>query len=173
MKTKILNSLILCALSAMTHTAHADIVSIIFKPTVILASACSISSSSIAFGDLTATGSPATNWATGTISAKCTRNTAYNIQLNYGLSVDSNNYRRMTGVNAGEKILYTVCQTKASSGSVWGIDSGCVVPWRGSSFPLYSSGTGNTQTFTMYAMTQTNYYRPDNYTDTMTATLVY
>lgn len=173
MKKTILSSLIISSFIGMAQPAKADLVSIILQPILSLVSTCSISSTDIAFGNLTASGTPANNWAIGTISAKCTRNTSYNIQLNYGTSVDSNNYRRMTGTTSGEKFIYTVCKDKTTSGSVWGVDAGCGVPWRGSTYPVTSSGTGNLQTFTMYALTKTNFYVPDTYTDTMTATLVY
>lgn len=143
------------------------------KATATLAKTCNISTGNVNFGNLAQQGSsPSIVWATGTVQTLCSKSTSYSIQLNVGNNLDANNFRRMAGASTGGFIQYTMCQTQSIDG-VWGSTGGCLVPWRGTQYPVTSVGTGSNQTFTVYAASQTGYYAPDNYADTIVATIVY
>jgi spore coat protein U-like protein len=142
------------------------------KATATITGSCQISATNVNFGELSASnGSPATLWATGGVQTQCTKNSSYNIQLSMGNNADADNWRRMTGANSGQTIQYTLCQSQASTGA-WGTaNGGCNVPWRGTSFPLTSTGTGAVQTFPVYGWSSTGFYTPDTYTDSIVATV--
>lgn len=163
----ILTSLGLISQSTFAGTTTGNLIS-----TAMLSSACTISTTDASFGDVT--GTPTTFWTSGTVQTLCSKNVSYAIQLGMGNNADVNNYRQMTGSVSGEKIKYTICKTKSNIIATWGSSTaGCNVPWRGSAYPMNTTGTGALQTFTFYPLTQTNYYTPDNYSDTVTATVIY
>jgi spore coat protein U-like protein len=142
------------------------------KATATITGSCQISATNVNFGELSATsGSPASLWATGGVQAQCTKNSSYNVQLSMGNNADANNWRRMTGANSGALIQYTLCQTQGATGVVGSANGGCNVPWRGTSFPLTSTGTGATQTFPVYGWSSTGFFTPDTYTDSIVATI--
>lgn len=142
------------------------------KTTATITGSCQISATNVNFGELSAqNGSPATLWATGGVQTQCTKNSSYNVQLSMGNNPDSDNWRRMTGANSGQTIQYTLCQSKSATGT-WGTASGgCNVPWRGTSFPLTSTGTGANQSFPVYGWSSTGFFTPDTYTDSIVATI--
>lgn len=165
-------AIILTSLGLISQSALAGTTTGNFKPTATLSSSCTISTTDASFGDVT--GAPTAFWTTGTVQTLCSKNVSYSIQLGMGNDADVNNYRQMTGSISGEKIKYAICKTKSNATGTWGGSSaGCNSPWRGSAYPMNTTGTGSLQTFTFYPLTQTNYYTPDNYSDTITATVIY
>lgn len=169
---RIIFSFIFSLIGLISQSALAGTTTGIFKPNVSLSSSCTISSTDASFGNLT--GAPTTYWTTGTVQTLCSKNVNYSIQLGMGNSPDVNNYRQMTGAVSGDKIKYAICKTQSNVNGTWGgTSAGCSSPWRGSLYPMNSTGTGSLQTFPFYPLTQTNFYTPDNYSDTIIATVVY
>lgn len=143
------------------------------KATATLISTCSITGINVDFGNLTATNTPTTLWATGGVQALCSKNANYSIQLSLGNNVDPNNWRRMIGASNGAMIQYTLCQTQSSSGTFGTASGGCTVAWRGTQYPKNATGTGSIQSFPVYGWSSTGFYTPDTYSDTITATITY
>lgn len=155
-----------------TSNSFAGNNSSLFKSTSTLSSSCTVSVGNVNIADLNGTAKDV--WTTGSIQTLCTRQTNISIQLSLGNNVDSYNYRQMTGSISGDKIKYTICQTKSANTVGWGGPSaGCTSPFRGSSYPLNTSGTGFLQNFNFYLLTQSGFYTPDNYSDTIVTTILF
>lgn len=169
---KTIIGLSICLTSFLTFNAHAGSTTATTQASALLAKTCTINTGNINFGNLAQHGSsPSLVWATGNVQTLCSKNVSYSIVLSYGNNVDSYNYRRLIGASSSTFIQYTLCQSQ-SAGGVFGTSGGCSVAWR-PGYPLNSTGTGVSQNFTIYALTQTGYYNPDNYSDTIVATLTY
>lgn len=125
------------------------------------AASCTISATSIAFGNY----SGATLEVTGTLTVKCTKNSAYQIALNAGTSSGATiTSRRMTGP-ASSHLGYGL-YSNASYTSNWGNSSG--TGW------VTGTGTGSNQTIYVYAQVPASQYPQASttlYSDTITASV--
>lgn len=138
------------------------------KATATLASSCTITVSNFALGNITAASvSDTTSYAvaSGNVMATCSKGVSYQIFMNNGLYGGSG--RNLKGVSKGDLIPYMICRVNTVNGSqcsddYWGMDS---------AHSLQSTGTGAMQTLPAYIMYKKGFYTPDNYSDTMTATL--
>lgn len=146
------------------------------KATATIAKACTLSATSINFGVLKLTSASNTvNLANGSIQMICTKSTSYSILMTYATPATKGNYMGgkpltglMTGANFGDIVAYSVQQQPINNS---------LPSW--SYTPYNATGTGATQTITVYGEAQTNvfnvsaYPTPDNYSDSVTATVTY
>jgi spore coat protein U-like protein len=156
--------------------ANAGALTATTKTSATLQGFCSISTTSIAFGNIAAQGTVQTIYAPsqGNVQILCTKGTSYSIQLNAG-SNETNSGRRLRGASSGDLIIYAICPTASFSGT-WATGQCSAGAWftDGSyNYPINSTGTGSIQNFPAYGVIQTGYYTPDNYSDSITATVSY
>lgn len=141
------------------------------QATATLVAVCNVSAIDISFGNIAGNRSIYWSPSNGSISVGCTKNTSYTIRLSAGVNV-TNSGRRLRGATSGDLINYTICQTQ-TYGPNWSSGQ-CNVPWftYGSwDYNLTGTGNGQTQIYTMHGVVQSDYYTPDNYSDTVTATV--
>ena len=137
---------------------------------------CTIATTGISFGNIVAQGSSQLVYSpsAGNVQVLCTKNTSYSIQLGAGAH-ETNSGRRLKGVNSGDLIMYAICSTPSFTGS-WSTGQCTAGAWFTDgtfNYPVTSNGTGSLQNFPIYGVIQTGYYTPDNYSDTITATISY
>jgi spore coat protein U-like protein len=151
-----------------SNQANAGTLTASTKATATLASSCSLSVSNFSLGNISASSiSDTTTYQvnSGNIAVTCSKGVSYQIFMNNGLY--STTARDMKGASKGDTIPYTICRVSTVNGSqcsddYWGEDS---------AHSLQSVGTGALQNLPAYLMYKKGFYTPDNYSDTMTATL--
>lgn len=166
--------ILLLALSAITigsvTSAKAGTLTASTKATATLASSCSISVSNFTLGNVSASSlSDTTTYQvnSGNVAVTCSKGVAYQIFMNNGLYGTTG--RNLKGASKGDTIPYMICRVSTVNGSqcsddYWGADS---------AHSLQSTGTGANQNLPAYIMYKKGFYTPDNYSDTMTATLTF
>ena len=132
-----------------------------------LAAFCSVSATNVALGNVPDT---ATNVAgSGTISVNCPSNQVYYIGL-----APSNGSMTGAGTMAGSlpgntnKVPYQLAQNSAGT-TVWGNTATQNSRGNGEG----GTGTGNTQSYTVYVLVPSANYAADTYTDVVTVTVNY
>lgn len=121
---------------------------------------CTISATSLAFGNYTGV----QNDSTATITVTCTNTTPYYVNLNSGLQQDSSNYPRMKGPGS-DLLSYRLFQNAART-----------VAWQNTVNVNGEAGTGNgtSQQLTVYGRVVAGQkIRPGAYVDTVVATISY
>ncbi len=161
LNTKLLAALALIGLaqSAMAGTTNAN-----FQATATLNSSCVVTATTVAFGTITpaATGDAT---ATGTVTSRWSNNVAYSPSINGGTGTIAARTMGGAAVGNNDKLNYNL-YTDAGATQVWGDGT------TGSKVSL--TGTGATQTSTVYGKLSLNQYiKPDSYTDNLTVTLAY
>lgn len=148
--------------------AYAANISTISQATATLNSSCRLSATGIDFGNLTPSGASSTQiTSTGHLFVTCTTNTAYSIAQDLGVNGNISIGRRMKGSANGDYYGYVICKssTTAANGNC---NSGQF--WYNSN--IYSGvGSGSEQDIPVYGFATPTYLSPDNYSDTITATL--
>jgi spore coat protein U-like protein len=128
--------------------------------TAIVQAACTISATTLAFGNYTGVQSD----STATITVTCTNTTPYYINLNSGLQADSSNYPRMSGPGS-DLLSYRLFQ-----------NAGRTVVWQNTVNVNGVAGTGNgtARQLTVYGRVVAGQrVRPGSYTDIVIATITY
>jgi spore coat protein U-like protein len=124
---------------------------------------CTVSSTTLAFLTVPATGSTVTN-ANATLSVTCTAGATYDVGLDYGLNAITTQ-RYLKGVTPANTLAYNL-----SAASAGGANWGDVV----NTDTVQGTGTGSAQTMTVYGQvpgSQTP--AQDEYSDTVTVTVTY
>jgi spore coat protein U-like protein len=165
---KVLASAVAMMAGLLSTGAYAGTVSAGMSTQATLGSTCVVSASNVSFGAINPaqTGNATAN---GTITATCTKGSAYTLTVNTGNSGVYTS-RSMTGAATGNTdVLAYNLYIDSAHANIFGN------PSASSSTSQYSSsGTGGTQTFTMYGQLSLNQYvTPDNYSDNLTVTLNY
>jgi spore coat protein U-like protein len=156
----------LISLMMMTNPqpAQAGSVSGKTQATATLAKSCTVSATDINFGVLTMASGTNRTWKNGTLSVLCSKNTSYSVKMSYKTPSpsDPSNMGLITGANSGDTIQYGIFQAPVWNNPTWEYSA------------LNATGTGATQTYTMYGEVITlSYPTPDNYSDTVTVNLTY
>jgi spore coat protein U-like protein len=174
MKTFIVSCALL-SLAAFNSSANAGTATGLTKATATLASFCSMTAQPINFGNVAG---PTNNQysSQSNVSVLCTKNSSYTITLNLGVNTQGQTTRNMIGAKSGQILNYMICRTPSMSGT-WGVNDQCAQPWFSigatNYYTVTGTGTGTSQSYPMYGVVQTGYYTPDNYSDTITATINY
>lgn len=144
------------------------------KATAQLVAACNISATNINFGNIASTGGTQTLWSSpGNVQVLCNKNASYNIQLNAGVNMSGSYGRQLKGSVSGDLLHYAICPTQSFSGS-WSTGQCTAGAWfTGGPFnyPINGTGTGTAQNYPTYGAIPAGFYTPDNYFDTITATI--
>jgi len=135
--------------------------------TATVANACTVTASNLALGNVAATSTSIAG--STTISVNCPNGTAYYIGL-----APSNSNTAGSGVLSGtggntDQVPYQLSSTAGPSGTVWGNTATASSVGNGVS----GTGTGASQTHTVYVTVPSANYTPDTYTDTVTVTVNY
>jgi spore coat protein U-like protein len=131
---------------------------------------CTVAATNVAFGNYTPTaGALAAN---GTVSVKCTKNTAFTVSLDKGTTAGGAIAQRlMTDGAAGDTLQYNLYTTSGFA-TVWGDGTGTSVTQGGT-----GAGLGTAVALTVYGSlpdNATNWSAPPNtYTDTVTVSVAY
>lgn len=134
-----------------------------FLASAVVSPSCSISATTLDFGQVSSTGAAIDS--SNTISVTCTSGTPYTIALNGGLSNATNPaQRRMTASGSTDYVQYGIYRDAARS-QPWGSATGTTAS---------GTGTGSAQTFTGYGRTTAQATpSPRDYADTVVATVTY
>ena len=129
---------------------------------------CTVSTSSVNFGNVTGEGATFTNLTTGGITVNCPAELSYAVTLDAGQHFDGN-YRR---VSDGTYFVGYQLWTDEYSGFFWG-DTGFANTYTGSH--LSAIGSGSEQSYPVYAGLYASSSIPSGVTlnDTVTATVWY
>lgn len=163
------------------------------KTTATLASVCTISAQNVNFGQISLPVSAQTS--TSSMSVQCTKGSTYTISLAYGGVYGTGssgtfeasscyglqfpppscfysysnyyNYGKMSGAASGDSIAYSI-QVPNNPSQVWNTGN----------YSYSSTGTGSNQSISIIAnlvpsQTTNQFPTPDNYSDTVTATITY
>ena len=148
----------------------ADTATSTFQVTMTVQAACTVTAgapSNIALGTV---GSTATNVAgNNTIAVNCSKSTPYYIGL-----APSNANTAGAGTMAGtgantDKIAYQLRSTAGTSGTVWGNTATATSVGNG----IAGTGTGASQSHTVYVTVPSANFTPDTYTDVVTVNVNY
>lgn len=144
------------------------------KATATLAAQCNISATNINFGNIVGAPGNTVFSAAGNVSVLCNKNASYILRLNAGVNV-YNYGRYLKGAVSGQTMNYAICQTPAFTGS-WATGNCATGIWFSDGpYDYYISGTGTgaVQSYPMYGAIQTGYYTPDDYSDTIQASITF
>jgi spore coat protein U-like protein len=131
---------------------------------------CTVAATNVAFGNYTPTaGAVAAN---GTVSVKCTKNTAFTVSLDKGTTAGGAIAQRlMTDGAAGDTLQYNLYTTSGFA-NVWGDGTGTSVTQGGT-----GAGLGTAVALTVYGSLPDNAANqavpPNAYTDTVTVSVAY
>lgn len=170
-----LSALLSLTLSLYPCSVYAGTATGSTKATAKLSSFCTITAQPINFGNVAG---PTNNLysSQSNVSVLCTKNSSYTITLNLGINTQGQTTRNMIGATSGQIVNYMICKTPSMSGT-WGVNDQCAQPWFSigatNYYTVTGTGTGVNQSYPMYGVVQTGYYTPDNYSDTITATINY
>lgn len=148
----------------------ADTATSTFQVTMTVQAACTVTAgapSNIALGTVAST---ATNVAgNNTIAVNCSKSTPYYIGL-----APSNANTAGAGTMAGtgantDKIAYQLRSTAGTSGTVWGNTATATSVGNG----IAGTGTGASQSHTVYVTVPSANFTPDTYTDVVTVNVNY
>lgn len=153
--------------------ANATPVTVGFKPTVSMASSCTISVGSLPFG--TVVPNPTTStFGTATISLQCSNKLPYTItisksplyadEVNVATKWSINGWTRKMLSASGGVLYYNVFQD-ANHTLGWGGEN---LAWNSSQFKKTGTGTGLLQSILIYGAVDNNQYpQPGSYSDTL------
>lgn len=125
---------------------------------------CSISSQNLAFGLIGVSSGNVTS-TSANLSLKCSNKLAYTVGISSGLYGNST----MKGSSKGDFVNYALC--KQTGYSITGTTINCNSSWISST--LTGTGNGTNQSYQMTGYILNGFYTPDNYSDTVTATIWY
>jgi len=130
---------------------------------------CTVAATNVAFGNYTPTaGAVAAN---GTVSVKCTKNTAFTVSLDKGTTAGGAIAQRLMSDGTGDTLQYNLYTTSGFA-NVWGDGTGPSVTQGGA-----GAGLGTAVALTVYGNlpdNATNQAVPPNaYTDTVTVSVAY
>ena len=125
---------------------------------------CSISSQNLSFGLIGVSSGNVTS-ASANLSLKCSNKLAYTVGISSGLYGNST----MKGSSKGDSINYALC--KQTGYSISGTMVNCNNSWISST--LTGTGNGTNQSYQMTGYILNGFYTPDNYSDSVTATIWY
>jgi spore coat protein U-like protein len=153
-----------------TDPAMADSVSGTFQVTVTIQKACTVTAgaaSNVALGTVASTST--NTLGNNTITVYCSKTTPYYIGL-----APSNSNTAGSGVLSGtggntDQVPYQLSSTAGPSGTVWGNTATASSVGNGVS----GTGTGASQTHTVYVTVPSANYTPDTYTDTVAVNVNY
>lgn len=157
MRTKVAFLALMACLAAPAARARAATANSTIAVSAQVVSACTVSGGAIAFGAVS-TGAAASQQSALTVT--CTSGTAYEIELNDGLSGTAAT-RRMTGPN-GATLAYDIYRDAGHS-QRWGSGAGAST----------GTGSGTAQPVDLYAAIAPAAAPSGSYTDTVTAILTY
>jgi len=144
-----------------TYTDTVSSATTSFTITAIIQATCSISASTLAFGNYV--GSVLNS--TSTISATCTNLTPYNVGLNAGTGTGATVANRIMTGPSSALLSYKLFSNSARTTN-WGNTVGTDT--------LAGTGSGSAQALTVYGQVPAGQFvNPGSYTDTITATLTY
>lgn len=158
---KILAALCLALISSHSY---AGMTSTSIQVTATLNPTCAITSAKIDFGLIGIVTSNATS-SNSNLSVKCSNQLAYTIIFSGG----NQGNNTMKGSDKGEFIPYALCQ--AEGWRLSGSSIACTKTWINTA--LTGMGNGKLQSYTVYAYVLNGFYTPDNYSDTVTASISY
>lgn len=154
----------LFASASLVSVAHAQEASTTFDVLITIESTCSIDTPAATDVDFGAVESTATDVeAEGTLSVNCTPDTSYDIALDGGLNGGGDvAARAMSG--PGGLVPYQLYSDAART-VVWGqtVDTDAVT----------GIGTGDVQEYTVYGLVPSTNFSAGDYTDTVTATVIW
>lgn len=160
-----------CLLAAVLGTsgAHAGTATGTFQVTGTVVSSCNVSGSLLNFGaaiDPLSSAVPID--ATSTLTVQCTNTTPYSVALDAGTNAGSASSFATRAMKNGAHTLGYQLYLNAGRSSVWGDGTG-------GSAPANGTGTGSSQTLTIYGRLPTlgSTVVPGTYTDTVTVTITY
>lgn len=130
---------------------------------------CTVAATNVAFGNYTPTaGATAAN---GTVSVKCTKNSAFTVSLDKGTTAGGAIAQRLMSDGAGDTLQYNLYTTSGFA-TVWGDGTGTSVTQGGT-----GAGMGTAVTLTVYGSLPDNATNqavpPNTYTDTVTVSVAY
>ena len=130
---------------------------------------CTVAATNVAFGNYTPTAGPVA--ANGTVSVKCTKNTAFTVSLDKGTTAGGAIAQRLMSDGAGDTLQYNLYTTSGFA-NVWGDGTGTSVTQGGT-----GAGLGTAVALTVYGSlpdSAANQAVPPNaYTDTVTVSVAY
>lgn len=130
---------------------------------------CTVAATNVAFGNYTPTAGAVT--ANGTVSVKCTKNSAFTVSLDQGTTSGGAIAQRLMSDGAGDTLQYNL-YTASSLATVWGDGTGTSVTQGGT-----GAGMGTAVTLTVYGNLPDNATNqgvpPNTYTDTVTVSVAY
>ncbi len=149
----------------VAQSANAATTSATFAVTASVTANCTISASPLAFGAYT--GAVVNNQTT--LSVTCTNTTPYSIGLSAGGSTGATvTTRKMTGAASTANTLNYALYRDSARSLNWGVTT------TGTPDVLAGTGSGLAQSITVYGqIPATQNVAPDNYSDTITATVNY
>jgi len=155
-------------LSSVSTLASATTASNTFQVTATIISSCTVSGSTLNFGnaiDALATATPLD--ATSTLSVTCTNTTPYTVSLNAGANAGgASNFSART-MKSGTRTLGYQLYLDTARSSVWGDGTA-------SSATVAGTGTGSAQTLNLYGrIPSLANVVPGSYSDTVTVTVTY
>ena len=156
----------LALVSAMAATpAMADTVSSTFQVTVTIQKACTVTAgaaSNISLGTVAATATDLTG--NNTIAVNCSKTTPYFIGLAPS-NASTSGAGEMSGTGANvDKVGYQLRSTAGTSGTIWGNTATATSVGNG----VAGTGTGASQSHTVYVTAPSANFTPDTYTDVVT-----
>ncbi|ALV08643.1 spore coat protein U-like protein [Roseateles depolymerans] len=152
--------------TVMAHEANAGTVNSSLGSSVLVTSACTVSGSTLNFGNALNPVNAGAVDATSTLTVQCTATTPYTLSLNAGVNAGSATNFAGRLLKSGSYTLPYQLYVDSGRSSVWG---------NGTASATYSGlGTGNTQSVTIYGrLPSLTGMAPGVYTDTVTVTISY
>ena len=142
-----------------------------FQVTATVLKACTVSATTVAFGNYTPAGGAITN-AASAVSINCTKGTTYTTALNGGTTTGGTVAQRLMVNGVINTLQYNLYTTNANT-TVWGDGTGTSVTQAGTGNGMGVAATA----FTLYGLlpdSATNQNAPPGaYTDTVTVTVTY
>lgn len=159
---------LLVAAAAALPAAHAGSANNTFQVTGTVVSSCNVSGSLLNFGaaiDPLTAAVPID--ATSTLTVQCTNTTPYSVALDAGTNAGGATNFSSRAIKSGSNTLGYQLYLNAGRSSVWGDGTS-------SSLPVTGTGTGSTQSLTIYGRLPTlGNAAPGTYVDTVTVTITY
>lgn len=151
-------------LSCLFYNAQAAVTNTTIQVTATLNPTCEITSAKIDFGLIGIVTNNATS-SNSNLSVKCSNQLAYTIAFSGG----NQGNNTMKGSQKGEQIPYALC--RAAGWKLSGANIACTSPWVNTN--VNGLGNGKTQAYTVYAYVLNGFYTPDNYSDSVVASITY
>lgn len=152
--------------AGLASPANAGTVNSSLGSSVLVTSACTVSGSTLNFGNALNPVNAAAVDATSTLTVQCTATTPYTLSLNAGVNAGSATNFAGRVLKSGSYALPYQLYVDSGRSSVWG---------NGTASATYSGlGSGNTQSVTIYGrLPSLTGMPPGVYTDTVTVTISY